>query len=55
MDNAKRWTAESDYADKISLQQWEKHKDELKRMQAEGKEVPNMVTVLREKYGLIAR
>lgn len=55
MDNFKSWTAESDYADRISPQQWNKLKVELQRMQAEGKEVQNMVAVLREKYGLMAK
>jgi hypothetical protein len=55
MDNLKSWTAESDYENVITPQQWEMHKVELQSMQAEGKEVSNMVAVLREKYGLMAR
>ena len=49
------WTPKSTYAPRIQPEEWEKHKDELRRMQGEGKKMAEMLAVLKEKYGFSAK
>ncbi len=49
------WTPDSTYGPRIQPEEWEKHKDELLRMQEEGKKMAEMLAILKEKYRFSAK